>query len=131
MGCVGADHAPARPAQGREPGEDAALGAVTVKHVDADGERPRPHGAQGREIADMRIAVHRDPRDAEGEMRREFRERALGPLASGRGVADEADGVPGLGLEAGEIDDVAKQAADRSPEHVEDPVALGRAATGP
>jgi hypothetical protein len=95
---------------------------VAVQDVRAQGAvsaRERPH--HGR-VAEVGIASHRHPGDAESEQRPELGKHLVGPLAAGRRIAEQPDVVPALGLRAGHIEHVPKQAAERSPEDVQDAV---------
>ena len=57
---------PVRP--GREPGVEAALGAVPVHHIGAEVGYERTHAQGAREVAEPRQARHGQARDAEGKV---------------------------------------------------------------
>ena len=58
--------------------------------------------------------------DAELEARRDLRQRLLGALAAGQAVGDDADLMAAIGLSIGEVQDVAKDAANRSTQRMQD-----------
>src|SRR5215213_1686433 len=73
------------------------------------------------DIGRSKLALHGESRNAELHLRRDGRERRLGSGAAGGAVADDADVVSARGLTACDIEDVAEDAADRSPGDVHDP----------
>ena len=94
--------------------EGAGLGAVAVQHVRLQApdqaQETRPHQS----IAGTRLAANGDAMNAELEARRDFRQRLLGAFAAGEAVGDDADVMAAVGLAVGEIQDMAKDAADRA-----------------
>ena len=108
-----------------KPRVGAALGAMAVDHVGADlggapcDMRGRPH------VAEPDLPAHRDTREAEREVGRQFREHRFGARAAGRRIGDQPDAVSARGLSAREIDHVAEQAADRGAQHVQNLQASG------
>ena len=52
--------------------------------------------------------------NAELEAGGDFRQRLLGALAAGEAVGNDADVMAAVGLAVGEIEDMAKNAADRA-----------------
>jgi hypothetical protein len=71
------------------------------------------HPAHRHEVAQRDAAPHRKARGAERELRLDRRDDVVLEMAAGGGVADDADVVAGLGLGVDEVDDVAKDTADR------------------
>ena len=71
-------------------------------------------------IGRQRFAVNGDAMNAELEARRDFRQRLLGALAAGEAVGDDADVMAVVGLAVGEIEDMAKDAADGRARRVQD-----------
>jgi hypothetical protein len=67
--------------------------------------------ARRRNVAWAEVAAHRHARQAERKVRGERRERGVGALAAGRGIRDDSDVMTALCLAAGEIADMAEQAA--------------------
>jgi hypothetical protein len=58
--------------------------------------------------------------NTELEARRDLLQRRLGALAAGKAVGDDADVMAAVGLCVGEIQDVAKDSADRCAHRVQD-----------
>ena len=75
-------------------------------------------------VARQRLAANRRAVNAELEPGGDFRQRLLGAIAAGQAVGDDADMVAAFGLAVGEIEDVAKDAADRRARCVQDPKRL-------
>ena len=98
-----------------------------MEHRRADRLGMARDGTQGEEVGGVRIASHRQSGDAQRETWREVGQGPGGALATGGGIADESDLMPGRGLNASEIEHMPEEAADRRAEHVQDAL-HGRAA---
>ena len=123
MRRVHADHALAV-ALGAD--EGAGLRAVSVQDVrlqaaDERGEL-RPEQCIGR----VRLAADGDAVHAEREPRLHFGERRIGAFAAGEAVGENANLMPAFDLALCEIEDVAKDAADRRAHRMQDSQRIGR-----
>ena len=100
--------------------EGAGLGAVAMQDVRlqfADhAPETRPHQEVGRE----RLAANGDAVNAKLEARGDFGERLLGAFAAGEAVGDDADVMAAFGLAVGQIEDMAKDPANRGARGVQD-----------
>ena len=74
----------------------------------------------------MRLAVDGDPVHAKFQPRCDFRQRRRGAFAAGQAVGDQADMVAAVGLAVGDVEDMAKNAANRRAHGVQDPQRLVR-----
>ena len=71
-------------------------------------------------IAGIGVAAHRNAREAERERRLERSQRVFGARRRRCAVGDQADAVAARDLLARQIEHMAKQAADRRAEHMQD-----------
>ena len=113
----------------RQPRQRGAFGAVAVQYV--GGEEPdalRNH-AQREDIGRTELAGDGDTLQTEREMRKKLGKSRIGTRAAGRRIDDEADAVAARGLAAGDVNDMAKQAAERRPQDVQDLQAWRRRGT--
>ncbi len=108
------------PGRGLETHEGAGLGAVAMQHVRLqlpdEALKARPH----LKIRRVRFTANGQSMNAELEARRDLRQRLLGAFAAGQAVGDDADMVATVGLAVGEIEDMAKDAADGRARRVQD-----------
>ena len=122
MRAIDARHLAATHAQHRAdgPGEDAALGAMTVQDIGLEIANVPVEAACGFQVARGDLAPHRETRDAEGELRGEAGNGRILERAAGRSVANDANLMAGPGLGDRQIRDVAENAADRSADDMND-----------
>ncbi len=99
---------------------DPAFRAVCVHDVGTHGGDGARHREDRRDIAGADRARHRYPNHAEREIGSQRRYPFFLERTAGRGIADEADSVPGPVLRVGEVGDVAKDAADRAASDMDD-----------
>lgn len=92
---------------------------MTVQHVCIAFERARGHMDDGLAVAGADLAAHRNAQHAELADGSELFERSFGCLAVVTGVGDDTDEVAALALDFREIADMAKQAAKRRAQHVQ------------
>ena len=85
------------------------------------GAKTPADGKERREIARVRKSVDRQAAEAERKMRRERGQRALRARAAGERIRDDAHLMPARGLLACEVEHMAKEAADRRSQHVDNP----------
>ena len=71
-------------------------------------------------VAGADMAAHRNAGKAERERWLERLERLFGAFAAGIAVGNQADAMAARGLFARQVDDVAKQAADRRAKDMQD-----------
>ena len=114
------DRPPAAEPGADQPAVDAALGAVAVHHVGLERAEVAHQLAHGAQIGGRDLPAHGKSRRAEREPRRDRGDQLVLEGAAVERIADDADRVAGLRLGAGEIDDVAEDAADRRADDVDD-----------
>jgi hypothetical protein len=68
----------------------------------------------------MRVAPHRDARDAERQPGTQLLQSLRGARAARRGIAEDADVEAARDLGPGDVDDVPEEPADGSAEDVQD-----------
>ena len=68
----------------------------------------------------MGLPAHGKARDAKPQQRRDLRDLAIPRLAAGQRIRDDPDGVAARRLLPRQVQHMAKKAADRRPEHMED-----------
>ena len=100
--------------------EGAGLGAVAVQHVrlqlaDQPGKMRPHHHVDRHRLAPDREAVH-----AELEARRDRGKGCFRTLAPGQAVGDDPDMMAAIRLAVGEVEDMAKNPADRGAGGVQD-----------
>ena len=100
--------------------EGAGLGAVAVQHVRFQFADHALESGPHQNIGRQRLAANRRAVNAELEPGSDFRQRLLGAFAAGEAVGDDADVMAAIGLAVGEIEDMAKNAADRRARGVQD-----------
>ena len=76
------------------------------------------------QIAEVRIAPHRDAGNAKRQRGAQLAERFVSPRAAGLAVRDHADCVAARNLFARKVSDMAEQAAERCPQHMQNPQRL-------
>ena len=119
--CVDAcDPPPAAQQSADQASVHPALGAVAMDHVRFESADVFQGLGERREVRGRDAAAHRQPDGAEGEFWQEGRDRCLLEGPPRHGIAHDADRVPGRRLCGREVGDVAKDAADRCPEDVDD-----------
>src|SRR6266853_487166 len=101
-----------------EPGRDqapigAAFRPMAVEDVRGELRKMREHAANRGVVGERNVAAHWKSRGAESEPRRRFGDDVVLEPSAGRGIADNADLVAGIGLGLGKIDDMPEYAADR------------------
>ena len=103
-----------------EADERAGLGAVAMQHVrlqfSDQAHEMRPYHSVDRH----RLAPDRKAVDAEFQARRDRRQRRFGAFAAGHAVGDDSDVVAAVGLAVGDVEDMAKDTADRRAYRVQD-----------
>ncbi len=119
---VDAGHALTRdPREGADrPSIDAALGAVRMDDVGIESADAAIEPYQRDDVGRRDLALHRDTLQAEAEIGQDLLEQFVLARAARRGVADDSDLMPGGGLCADEIADMAEETPDRRPEAVHD-----------
>ena len=95
-----------------QPRISAALGAMTVQHVDIGFARAPCDMALCRQIAQAGMPAHGYTGKSQRELRRQSRKRRIRTRAAGRGVRHDAHLMAARGLRARKIDHVTKQTAD-------------------
>jgi hypothetical protein len=90
-----------------------------VQHIDLEARGKALYLAVALEVRRPDLAGHRHARHAERAEIRKPLERAGGRLATGLGVADDADLKPKLGLTLHQIMDVPEETSDRRPQAME------------
>ena len=104
----------------REPRQRRTLGAVAVQHVRRGASDVAGDCAQRGNIGRAELAGDGDALKAKRKQRLKFGKRRVGARAAGRTIDNQADAMAAFGLAAGDVEHVAEQAADRSPQDVHD-----------
>ena len=115
------DRPPAAEPGADQPAVHAALRAVAVHHVGLERAEVAQQLARGAQIGRRDLPAHGEAGGAEREPRRDRGDQVVLEGAAFERVADDADRVAGLRLGAREIEDMAKDAADRRAHEVDDP----------